>query len=398
MNENSQKMTRQELRASASLALIFFLRMFGLFMILPVLSLYTGDMVGATPLLVGLAIGVYGLTQALLQIPFGMISDHLGRKPVIAAGLLIFVIGSVIAAMAESIHILILGRALQGAGAIAASIMALAADLTRENQRTKAMAIIGISIGMAFTLAFIGGPVLDIWLGLSGLFWAAALLGIIALIVLFTWVPHPDHFEFHPEAETESRSFLAVLKNADLLRLDASILILHLVLTASFVVLPLALRDHAGLPSEQHWKIYLPVMLLSVVLMAPFVRIADKRDLGKPLFIGSILLLATAEFGLWQAYSSTLWLAAMMLVFFTAVNYLEAALPSMVSRSAPAERKGTALGVYSTSQFLGAFVGGTLGGWLYGKTGIGGVFMANGIIILIWFLISLPMRVQTTKR
>jgi len=399
MNNDKQKMTAFELRSAASLALIFFLRMFGLFMILPVLSLYTGDMIGATPILIGLAIGAYGLTQAILQIPFGMISDRIGRKPVIATGLLIFVIGSVIAALSDNnIYILILGRALQGAGAIAASIMALAADLTRESQRTKAMAIIGISIGMAFTLAFIGGPVLNIWLGLDGLFWTAATLGLIAIVVLFVWVPHPDHIEFHPETETESHSFLAVLKNQDLLRLDASILFLHLALTASFVVLPLALRDHAGLASEQQWKIYLPVMLLSVIFMAPFVRMADKRNQAKQLFMGAVLLLAAAEIGLWLNYSSTLWLAAMMLAFFTAVNYLEAALPSQVSTTAPAERKGTALGVYSTSQFLGAFLGGALGGWLYGEIGIGGVFMANGIIILIWFLITIPMKIEASKR
>ena len=406
MSENKQKMTSFELRSAASLALIFFLRMFGLFMILPVLSLYTGDMAGATPILIGLAIGIYGLTQAILQIPFGMFSDRIGRKPVIAMGLLIFAIGSVIAALSDNIYILILGRALQGAGAIAASIMALAADLTRESQRTKAMAIIGISIGMAFTLAFIAGPVLNIWLGLDGLFWAAAALGLLAIVVLFTWVPHPDHSEFHPETETESRNFVDVLKNPDLLRLDASILILHLILTASFVVLPLALRDHAGLAPEHHWKTYLPVMLLSIVFMVPFIRLAEtqkiqkntERNLAKPIFIGAVILLALAEFGLWQGYSSTIWLSVMLLAFFTAFNYLEAALPSLVSRTAPVERKGTALGVYSTSQFLGAFIGGTLGGWLYGKTGIGSVFLINAIFILIWLVIAIPMKIEASKR
>ena len=406
MADDSQKMTSFELRSAASLALIFFLRMFGLFMILPVLSLYTEDMAGATPILIGLAIGIYGLTQAILQIPFGMFSDRIGRKPVIAMGLFIFAIGSVIAALSDNIYILILGRALQGAGAIAASIMALAADLTRENQRTKAMAIIGISIGMAFTLAFIAGPVLNIWLGLDGLFWAAAALGLLAIVVLFTWVPQPDHSEFHPETETESRNFVDVLKNPDLLRLDASILILHLILTASFVVLPLALRDHAGLAPEHHWKTYLPVMLLSIVFMVPFIRLAEtqktqkntERNLAKPIFMGAVILLALAEFGLWQGYSSTIWLSVMLLAFFTAFNYLEAALPSLVSRTAPAERKGTALGVYSTSQFLGAFIGGTLGGWLYGKTGIGSVFLVNAIFILIWLMIALPMKIEASKR
>ncbi len=397
MANNKQKMTRFELRSAASLALIFFLRMFGLFMILPVLSLYTGDMIGATPILIGLALGIYGLTQAFLQIPFGMLSDRIGRKPVIAAGLLIFVIGSAIAALSDNnIYILILGRALQGAGAIAASIMALAADLTRESQRTKAMAIIGISIGMAFTIAFIGGPVLNIWLGLNGLFWAAASLGLLAIIVLFTWVPQPDHQAVDPESE--NRSFLQVLRNPHLLRLDASILILHLIMTASFVVLPLALRDHAGLTSEHHWKVYLPVMLLSFVLMVPLIRMAETRNLAKQIFTGSVILLALAELGLWQGYESTIGLSVMMLLFFTAFNYLEAALPSLVSRTAPAESKGTALGVYSTSQFLGAFIGGTLGGWLYGKTGIGSVFLVNAIFILIWLVITIPMKIEAAKR
>ncbi len=397
MTENQKKMTSLERRSAASLALIFFLRMFGLFMILPVLSLYTEDMIGATPILIGLAIGIYGLTQALLQIPFGMFSDRIGRKPVIAMGLLIFAVGSIIAALSDNIYILILGRALQGAGAIAASIMALATDLTRESQRTKAMAIIGISIGVAFTLAFIAGPVLNIWLGLDGLFWAAATLGFLAIFVLFYWVPQPSEAAQISYASKE-QSFISVLKNPSLLRLDISILILHLVLTASFVVLPLALRDHAGLAPEQHWKSYLPVMLLSIAFMVPFIRLAETRNLAKQVFMGAVALLAIAETGLWLGYDSTLWLSLMMLAFFTAFNYLEAALPSLVSRAAPAERKGAALGVYSTSQFFGAFIGGTLGGWLYGKTGIGSVFLINAIFIMIWFVISIPMEIKSASR
>ncbi len=374
-------------------------------MILPVLSLYTGDMVGATPILIGLAIGIYGLTQAMLQIPFGMFSDRIGRKPVIAMGLLLFVIGSVIAALSDNnIYILILGRALQGAGAIAASIMALAADLTRESQRTKTMAIIGITIGMAFTIAFIGGPVLNIWLGLSALFWVGAALGLLAIVVLFTWVPNVSDVEHDeaPEAKKESRNFIDVLKNADLLRLDASIMILHLIMTATFVVLPLALRDHANLTSEHHWKVYLPVMLLSIIFMMPFIRMAESqktgKNIGKQIFMGSVILLALSELGLWQGYSSTIWLAAMMLAFFTAFNYLEAALPSLVSRTAPGDHRGAALGVYSTSQFLGAFIGGTMGGWLYGKSGVGSVFLVNAIFILIWLVITIPMKIEASKR
>lgn len=389
----SSKMTSLELRTASSLGLVYFLRMFGLFMILPVLSLYTEGMPGATPLLIGLSLGIYGLTQAIFQIPFGFLSDHIGRKPVIAMGLLVFILGSIIAAVSDNIHTLVIGRALQGAGAIASSLMALAADMTRENQRTKTMAIIGISIGVAFTLSFIAGSVLDVWLGFKALFWIAALLGLIAIAVLFTWVPKPAKLTFHKEVEPESSSLFVVLKNPNLLRLDISILILHLVLTASFVVIPLTLRDQVGLESSEHWKTYLPVMLLSVALMVPFIRLADKQNLGKQVFIGAIILLTIAEAGMSFIHGSALSLAAMLLLFFTAFNYLEAALPSLVSRTAPQARKGTALGVYSTSQFLGAFIGGTLGGWLYGQSGVSGVFVANAILLVIWLLISLKMKV-----
>lgn len=396
-----EKMTSLELRSAASLGLIFFLRMFGLFLILPVLSLYTDHMQGATPFLIGLALGIYGLTQASFQIPFGWLSDRIGRKPVITLGLIMFMIGSMICALSDSITWLIIGRALQGSGAIAASVMALASDLTRESQRTKAMAIIGISIGVAFTFSFIAGPVFNAWIGLSGLFWMGALVGLFAIIVLYAWVPTPEKSSLPQEtdaaANNETGGLRAVLHNSDLLRLDASILILHLVLTASFVVLPLALRDQAGIAAAEHWKTYLPVMLLAIVIMAPFIRIAEKRDLAKPIFVGAIGLLGLSQVILWQANDVYMALALMLLCFFTAFNYLEAALPSLVSRTAPKERKGTALGVYSTSQFLGAFIGGALGGWLSGVAGLGSVFLMNFVLIILWFLISLPMQIRSAR-
>ncbi len=396
-----EKMTSLELRSAASLGLIFFLRMFGLFLILPVLSLYTDHMQGATPFLIGLALGIYGLTQASFQIPFGWLSDRIGRKPVITLGLIMFMIGSMICALSDSITWLIIGRALQGSGAIAASVMALASDLTRESQRTKAMAIIGISIGVAFTFSFIAGPVFNAWIGLSGLFWMGALVGLFAIIVLYAWVPTPEKSSLPQEtdaaANNKTGGLRAVLHNSDLLRLDASILILHLVLTASFVVLPLALRDQAGIAAAEHWKTYLPVMLLAIVIMAPFIRIAEKRDLAKPIFVGAIGLLGLSQVILWQANDVYMALALMLLCFFTAFNYLEAALPSLVSRTAPKERKGTALGVYSTSQFLGAFIGGALGGWLSGVAGLGSVFLMNFVLIILWFLISLPMQIRSAR-
>ena len=387
----SLQMTPLERRATAALAGIFALRMLGLFMILPVFSLYAEDYHGYTAALTGLAIGIYGLTQAAFQIPFGMLSDRIGRKKVITAGLLIFAAGSVFAALADSIWGVILGRGLQGLGAIGAVVIALTADLTREEQRTKAMAIIGVSIGMAFALAMVIAHAATGLVGLAGLFWLTGGLALAGIALLHGYVPTPVASRFHRDVEPVPAQFAQILGNRQLLRLDAGILILHLVLTATFVVLPLALRDLAALAGAEHWKVYVPVLIVSVILMVPCVMYADRRNRLKHVFIGALVLLAVAEGGL-AAFGHSLWaIVALMVVFFTAFNVLEASLPSLVSRIAPSHMKGTAIGVYSTSQYFGAFLGGVCGGVLYGVSGVGAVFGLCALLAIVWLAFAASM-------
>jgi MFS family permease len=381
-----------ERRAALSLAGIFSLRMLGMFMILPVFALYADRIDGATPALMGLAIGIYGMTQALLQIPFGLLSDRWGRKPVIAAGLLLFALGSVVAALSDSIYGVIAGRALQGSGAIAAAVMALAADLTREEQRTKAMAIIGISIGMSFSLALVAGPVLDHWLGLAGIFWLTAVLACLGIAVLYLVVPQPAISRLHRDAEPVPAQFLSVLRDGQLLRLDYGILSLHMILTASFTVLPLILRDTLELPSGRHWHIYLPVLVLSVAAMVPFIILAERRRRMKQVFLGAILVVALAQFGLAVWHASLFNVALLLFLFYVGFNLLEATLPSLVSKMAPPDSKGTAMGFYSSSQFFGAFLGGTVGGWLQGQAGVAGVLVFCGAAALVWLVVAASMR------
>jgi len=384
-------MTPQERRSALSLAVIFALRMLGLFMILPVFALYAEGLADVTPMLVGIAIGIYGLTQALLQIPFGMASDRLGRKPVIAAGLLIFAVGSAVAALADGIWGVIIGRALQGSGAVAAAVMALAADLTREEHRTKAMAVIGTSIGISFVAAMVLGPVLDELIGVAGLFWLIAIMALLGIAVLYLLVPTPRVSRQHRDAEAVPAQMGSMLRNGQLLRLDFGIFVLHLCLTASFVVLPLMLRD-TGFAPRDHWMLYLPVMVLALAAMVPFIIVAEKRRRMKPILLGAIatLLLATAGFA--AAPITLASLAGLMWVFFTAFNLLEASLPSLVSKTAPADAKGTAMGVYSSSQFLGAFAGGALGGWLHQFYGEQMVFVICSALVFAWLLGAATMR------
>ena len=386
-----EPMTASERQAAFWLAGVFSLRMLGLFMILPVFALYAEHLEGNTPVLAGLAIGVYGFSQALLQIPFGFLSDRYGRKRIIYLGLLIFALGSVVAAMADSIGGVILGRALQGGGAVSAAVMALAADLTREEHRTKVMATIGITIGLSFAASMILGPALNGGIGVSGIFWLTALLALLGIVVVRFRVPDPVASRIHRDAEPVAAQFGRVLNNEPLLRLNFGIFILHLLLTATFVAVPLALRD-AGLTSSQHWQVYLPALTLSMAAMIPFIILAERRRQLKTVFLGAILTLVLVEFGLAALPDTVLEITVLLLAFFTAFNLLEAVLPSLITKLAPPDAKGTAMGVYSSSQFLGAFAGGALGGWLNGQFGPHGVFAFATLGALAWLLVAWTMR------
>jgi len=385
-------MNSVERRSVFSLAGIYSLRMLGLFLILPVFALYAEHLDGVTPMLIGLALGAYGLTMALLQIPFGMLSDRIGRKPVITAGLIIFAIGSVVAASSHDIWGVIFGRALQGAGAIAAAMMALLADLTREEIRTRATAMIGMSIGMSFTVSLILGPWLDAAIGVNGIFWLTAVLAVGAIVVLHTMIPTPEHSSFHRDAETVPAQLGGALRNVELLRLDFGILVLHSIMTAMFIALPYVLRDNLDLPSLHHSWVYLPILVVAMGLMVPMVIIGEKRKKLKQVFVAAIALIALSAAVLAFSHSGWVGVIAGLLIFFVAYNVLEATLPSLVSRIAPIDGKGTAMGVYSTSQFLGAFVGGAGGGVLLGQFGVNGVFIACAVAALIWLGLAFGMQ------
>lgn len=367
-------------------------RMLGLFMVLPVFSVYARDLPDSTPLLIGFAISAYGLTQAILQIPFGMWSDRYGRKPLIAIGLVLFAAGSVIAATSDSIFGIVAGRAIQGAGAIAGVIMALAADLTSEEHRTKAMALIGVSIGLSFAISMVAGPLLAGWVGVPGLFWIIAGLALASLMLLYTVVPNPTLTRFHRDAQAQPKQFKTVLANPELLRLDFGIFSLHLILTATFIALPLILSDRMGLETATHWRIYLPVFVLSLAAMIPFVILAEKRRKMKAVFLGFIGLVILADAGLFFVGNTVAGISALLWVFFTAFNLLEATLPSMISKAAPPDLKGTAMGVYSTSQFLGAFAGGIGGGAIYGRFGAEHVFLFCAASAALWLLLAVTMK------
>ncbi len=385
-------MTSVERRAAVSLAAIFSFRMLGLFMILPVFMLHAADYAGATPALMGVAIGAYGMTQAFLQIPFGLLSDRLGRKPVIAFGLLLFAAGSALAAMADTIGLVVAGRALQGAGAVAAAIMALAADLTRDEHRTKVMAVIGMSIGLSFSVALVAGPVLDAWMGIAGIFWLTAVLALLGILLLFTVVPTPVRSVVHRDAEPVPAQFAQVLKDAQLLRLDYGILTLHMILTASFVALPLVLQQRLQLPVQHHWWIYLPVLLASVLAMVPFVIQAEKHRRMKPIFLMAIAMVALGELGLAEFSASLTGVVVSLFAFYVGFNILEATLPSLISRTAPPQSKGTAMGFYSSAQFFGAFLGGSIGGWVMGHGGESAVFLFAAALAALWLLIAAGMQ------
>lgn len=389
MNDN--KMTPSERRATWGLGSVFSLRMLGMFMVLPVITTFGLDLKDATSTLTGFAIGVYGLTQAIFQIPFGLLSDRIGRKPLIIAGLIIFIAGSLVAAFSDSIYGIIVGRALQGAGAISAAVMALLSDVTREQNRTKAMAFIGISIGITFAIALVLGPILANIVGLSGLFQGIALLAFLAIIVTLYVVPdNPEHRK-NCETAIVKGAIKRVLFDKQLTRLNFGILALHTLLMATFVALPLVMSD-AGLDRGLHWKAYLYTMLIAFVSVLPFIIYAEKYRKMKQVFICCVVMMMLAEVTFLLA-GKNLWLLYLGLqIFFIAFNVMEAILPSLISKEAPAGYKGTAMGIYSTSQFLGVALGGSLGGLLYNINGAFAVFGGGLILTLIWLAVSMTLR------
>lgn len=382
-----------ERRVVASLAALYSFRMFGLFMLLPVLALYGADYEGSTPFLLGIALGAYGFSQALLQIPFGIASDRIGRKPIILAGLLIFIAGSIVAAQAETMVELIVGRLLQGGGAISAAVMALLIDLTAEQNRTKAMATIGASIGVSFSVALTVGPLMAAWGGMSSIFWLTAVLGAVGIYILYKVIPSVKR-EARPvrEAGTVPVLLWQTLKNPELMRLNLGIFSLHFILMANFMVLPQTLVEQLDISRDYHGALYFPLLALAFVVMLPFVIVAEKRRKIKPVFLGAVGLLVLMELALIKAPPSLPLTLGAMFLFFVAFNLLEATLPSMVSKIAPAGSKGTATGIYSTSQVLGVFSGGALSGWLLQHVGLTAPLLLGAVLALIWLLVAWFMR------
>jgi len=386
------QMNPVEKRAAFSVACIFSTRMLGLFMIFPVFALFAQEeFQGVTGTQIGIAIGIYGLTQALLQIPYGMLSDKFGRKPLIIIGMLVFMAGSIVCALAESIEMMILGRAIQGMGAVAAVLMATVADLVSEQFRLRAMSIVGITIGLSFTASLVAGPVLGELFGVRGIFWIIAGLGVLGIILVLFVVPAITTQSYQREAEADPSQFKDVLKNSQLLRLDVGVFVLHATLTAMFIAVPFMIRDLAGLNLLSHWELYLPVMLLSFALMVPFIIQAESKGRMKPIFVGAILTIALMQLALLYGSIGFWTLFLWLLIFFTAFNLLEASLPSLVVKLSPPDKKGTASGIYSSSQFLGAALGGIIGGWFYEMYGVEGLFLFTTTIGFAWFLIAQNM-------
>ena len=388
----TNKMTSTERRAIVSLSTIMSLRMIGLFMVLPVFTLYAQQLQGATPTLIGIAVGIYGLFQAICQIPFGVLSDRIGRKPIILIGLCIFIAGSIIAGFSHSMTVMIIGRTLQGVGAIGSTILAMMADLTREEHRTTSMAIAGITLGFSFSLAMLIGPLLLRWLTVSDLFFLAALCGVIAIFILYRAVPTPSVERWHRDTEPELRAFLTLLVSPELAKLNTGIFILHAIFTASFIVIPISLHQFAGLPANQQWELYLPILFVAFLLVLFCIGFAERKQQLKPYFLGSIFTLAIADIILWLAPSHLLFTAIGLCLFFAGFSLLEAFLPSLISRTAPAARKGSALGLYSCAQFFGIFVGGVLGGWLFGKYSFSGVYLFCLTLSLFWLALTFLMK------
>ena len=391
MDANPSRMNATEIRASVSLAAIFGLRMLGLFLILPVFAIHAKSLPGGdNATLVGLALGMYGLTQAIGQIPFGMASDRYGRKRIIIIGLLLFILGSLIAAVDTHVIWVIVGRAVQGAGAVSAAVTALIADSTRDEHRTKAMALVGASIGLTYAASLVISPLLYASIGMSGMFVLVAVLAALAIFVVVYIVPKS------PPRPVERASFMTVMRDAELMRMNFGVFALHATQMSMFVVLPNAMVGAVGMPVSEHWKIYLPVVLASFVLMLPPIFIGEKRGRMKQVFVTAIALLLIVEIGLRaaivQSALSFELVVSLLLAFFVAFNILEASQPSLVSRLAPAGARGAALGVYNTTQAIGLFAGGAGGGLLAQHFGASAVFTAGCLITTAWLIIAASMK------
>ncbi|MGH7057101.1 MAG: MFS transporter [Acetobacteraceae bacterium] len=385
-------MSGGERRATATISAVFALRLLGLFMIYPVFTAYAHGLRGASAEMIGLALGAYGLTQGLLQIPFGLLSDRIGRKVMITIGLVLFAIGSVVAARADSVQGVLLGRILQGGGAVGSVLLALVADLTRTEVRTRAMASVGITIGLAFVVAIVVGPGLAALIGVSGIFWLTALLALVGIAIVLAFVPQPAALGSHREAEAVPALFLRVLRNRELLRLDLGIFALHAILTASFLALPGVLARVFDLAPDHSIVVYLPVLAVSVVVMVPAIIVAEKGGRMKEVFIATIAVLVASVLVLAFGEASEIAVIAAMVGFFSAFNVMEAMLPSLVTRFAPPEAKGTATGIYSSLQFFGIFLGGAVGGIAASLGGARGVFIFSALIALAWLVVAVAMR------
>jgi predicted MFS family arabinose efflux permease len=389
----SEKMSRTELRSTISLASIYGLRMLGMFLILPIFAIYAETLKGGSDhTMIGLALGAYGLTQVLLQLPFGMASDKYGRKKVIYVGLILFVIGSVVAAIGTDIITVIIGRAIQGAGAVSAVVTALVADLTSEEHRTKAMAMIGGTIGVTFALSLVAGPLLNQLIGVPGIFWMTAVLSLLAVGVVRYLVPDPVNSHFHSDAQTAPGKIKDVLRDTQLLRLNFGTFCLHGAQMAMFIVVPFALKETSGMSENHHWVVYLPVLIASFVLMLPAIIYAEKHAKLKPVFISAVALMLFAQLMFAETIHQFWGVVVSLLIYFTAFNMLEATLPSLISKMAPAAYKGTAIGVHNTAQSFGVFLGAAMGGYLSSHYGFAAVFVFCAVLMGVWLLLAFGMK------
>ena len=369
-------------------------RMLGLFMLFPVMSVYASEYDNSTPFLVGMAIGAYGLTQALLQIPFGYLSDRFGRKPILIFGLIIFFLGSVLAANTSNLILVVLGRALQGGGAISAVLMAFLADSVNEENRAKANAFVGFQIGVAFMLSLLIGPIISSKVGLQGLFWTIALLSLIAMLIVFS-LEHSKPITYY---KLSLNAFKETLTK-ELVTLDLSIFSLHLILAAGFIVMPILIVENQIVSMVNNWHLYLPAIFLSFIGMLPLIIISEKFKKTKYILMLCILLLIMSQFIFLNASLNFQLFLITLTIFFIAFNSVEALLPSLLSRTASSAKRGLAMGIFSTSQFLGTFFGGAIGGLIYDIYDLNSVFLFTIFVALIWwFLILLmPPKTRTLK-